>query len=258
MPIQVLPYIQSPLEQLSPHIQQAAGALGAGLGSHQRNKSDQSILASLQNASTSPIDYQTLWAKLSPKAREEYKPFLDSQLRMKEAENKEQLKQQTEQKKEKRETAAFHDSVRPQLNAVKDLAQKYSSSQTTADAEELNTSGFSVTDRIYTHVNKGVINKPKFEQMVNGLAPRAGLSADQNGRRVRSLERLAGLPEHTSPEKFDKELDKELKKSTASDKKESKSSSSEEMVYIVSPKGNRVQIPKSEVDAAVAAGGRLE
>lgn len=92
---QVLPYIPSFLEQLSPHISQTAGAIGTGIGQHYRNKADASILQQLQSGTVKPVDYPTLWSKLSPAARKTNEPFLASHLRTQEAAAKEEQKRET-------------------------------------------------------------------------------------------------------------------------------------------------------------------
>ena len=93
--VQVLPYVPSFLEQLSPHIAQAGGAIGAGIGQHYRNKADASILQQLQSGTVKPVDYPTLWSKLSPGARKTNEPFLASHLRTQEAAAKEEHKRET-------------------------------------------------------------------------------------------------------------------------------------------------------------------
>jgi len=93
--VQVLPYVPSFLEKLSPHISEVAGAVGAGVGQHYRNKADQSILQQLQSGTVKPVDYPTLWSKLSEGARKKHEPFLASHLRTQEAAAKEEQKRET-------------------------------------------------------------------------------------------------------------------------------------------------------------------
>jgi len=91
--VQILPYVQSPLEQLAPHIQQAAGMAGQAIGKHQRNKADAPILQQLQSGNVSPIQFNTLWGNLSETARKKYEPFLQSNLRIQEDKAKQENKQ---------------------------------------------------------------------------------------------------------------------------------------------------------------------
>lgn len=76
--VQILPYIESPLQQLAPHIQQAAGALGTGLGQRAKQSSDASIMAQLENAT--PMQITQLIPKLSEDKQKQvlplYSPYL--------------------------------------------------------------------------------------------------------------------------------------------------------------------------------------
>lgn len=101
--VQVLPYIETPLQQLAPHIQQGAQALGMGLGQYQRNKADAPILQQLQSGQLSPTQYQAAWAQLSPTAQKKHEPFLQSNLRMQESQAKEENKQRIQHESKNRE-----------------------------------------------------------------------------------------------------------------------------------------------------------
>lgn len=66
MPVQVLPYVQSALEQLNPYIQQAASGISGALQNRAVNKRTQSILSQLENPELSQIQQATLSAQLPP------------------------------------------------------------------------------------------------------------------------------------------------------------------------------------------------
>jgi hypothetical protein len=79
-------------------------------------------------------------------------------------------------------------------------------------SEELDTLGFWYTDKIYTHFNKGVINKEKFKNMKDELAPNSKLTPRENRARLKSLNTIAGLDPNVSSKDFDRVLDREVKK----------------------------------------------
>lgn len=93
--VQVLPYVPSFLEQISPHVGNVAGTLAGAVGKHYQNKKDETILQQLQSGSASPVNFPTMWSKLSEGARKKYEPFLMSQLRTQEAGAKEEQKRET-------------------------------------------------------------------------------------------------------------------------------------------------------------------
>ena len=60
------------------------------------------------------------------------------------------------------------------------------------------------------------MNEPKFKFIVDSLAPKADLSERRNKARVSSLRLMAGLPKDISVERFDRNLDHEVKKANSS------------------------------------------
>lgn len=206
--VQVLPYVPSFLEQISPQLNQILGGISTGVGAHYRNKADQSILSELQSGNTNPINYPDLWSRLSPETREIHEPFLQSNLRMREAENKEEIKRRSAQA-EKQETREELIPVSQNISSLIDKAAYGAGS--IQDMAELDTSGFWFTDKVYTHFNKGVVSNIRFENMKNELSPNSRQRPSVNRARLASLTRMAGLPSDISSEKFDKILDKEIK-----------------------------------------------
>lgn len=78
--------------------------------------------------------------------------------------------------------------------------------------EQFKTLGFWITDKIFTHFNKGVVSTPKFDEIKNNLSPRADLSERQNRGRINSLKTILNLPSDISSKEFDKIVDGEMKK----------------------------------------------
>lgn len=73
--------------------------------------------------------------------------------------------------------------------------------------EEFDKKSLWMTDKIFTHFNKGVINKPKWETIKDELAPNSKLSKNENIARTNALESMLELPPDISPEEFDNYVD---------------------------------------------------
>ncbi len=103
--VQVLPYVPSFGERLTPILNEALGKVGEGFSKLQKRKSDQAILEAIRSGKSSDTDLMTLWNRMSPEGRKENEAFLNSQLRIQESTHKEELKRETEdiQKAEKSE-----------------------------------------------------------------------------------------------------------------------------------------------------------
>lgn len=213
--VQILPYIPTPLEQLTPHIAQAAGSIGSAYGQHQRNKADQTILQQIQNIQsgqqgTSTIDLPVLWNKLSPATRKTYEPFLQSELRKQEAASRETDKRETG-KLEKREKA---ESLLGTVKEMEDLIPYTGSTdipwspsflgnslnrgavQKRATFDELAASAASFFRDLET---KGQLPLGLYEKVIEPRLPSSKLSERQNKGRLEGLTSLAkrygGLPE---------------------------------------------------------------
>src|SRR5690242_337200 len=103
--VQVLPYVQSPLEQLNPYIQQAAQVGGGLARSYLSQRGDATVLQQIQEKAASgtgnPLEYATLWGRLSEGARKKYEPLLQSQLKMQEAQTQSQLRERESEAKQR-------------------------------------------------------------------------------------------------------------------------------------------------------------
>lgn len=73
--IQTLPYQQTPLEQLMPHVEQAVGDLSTGFGKYLSNKKDVSILEQIKSAQT-PMEQMSLIMQLSPQKQAVAAPLI--------------------------------------------------------------------------------------------------------------------------------------------------------------------------------------
>ena len=74
----------------------------------------------------------------------------------------------------------------------------------------MNKLGFWITDQLYTHFNKGVMNIPKLEQVKKELAPNSENSEREYKARVDALEAIASLPPDIDSKTLDKYVDKKI------------------------------------------------
>lgn len=77
--------------------------------------------------------------------------------------------------------------------------------------QEFTNTGWWVTDKVYTHFNKGVISDKKLKIIQEELAPRGDLFQSKNKARIAALRRLYNLPKNISSAAFDKQLEREVK-----------------------------------------------
>lgn len=203
--VQVLPYIQTPLEQLTPHINQIAGGIGAGVGQHYRNKADTSILTQLQSGQVSPANYPTLWAKLSPEARKTYEPFLQSAIRQQEAGNKENLKRETadlekEEKsnavlgtaKEMRDLIEYTGSTRiPFTKSAGARTDSFVNREGLQKRNKFDTLAASAASFFRDLDTKGQLPQGLYEAVIKPRLPNSELSERENLGRIEGLEELA-------------------------------------------------------------------
>lgn len=78
--------------------------------------------------------------------------------------------------------------------------------------EGIDSAGFWVTDKIYTHFNKGQMSEAKLDFIRQDIAPRSGLSEREYKSRVNALRRISNLPRDIPVGKLDKILEQEAKK----------------------------------------------
>ncbi len=126
--------------------------------------------------------------------------------------------------------------------------------------QELDSLGFFIADRVFTHFNKGVISKDKLKK-IETLAPNSKYSDRANYGRVNSLERLANLPDSLNEKQFDAAIAKEKTKIAKTDEQGAKIEKKQlgpppkGHQWIKTPSGKTVPIPDAEVADALASGG---
>ena len=95
---------------------------------------------------------------------------------------------------------------------LKDETGKQLSNQEIKSIREgITNTGLWVTDKIFTHFNKGTLNKAKWESLKEDLAPRADLPPKVNRARIDGLKRILGLPSDAPRKIVDKVIDGEVK-----------------------------------------------
>lgn len=207
---QVLPYVQSPLEQLTPYI----GQLGEGvreIGTKiANNRKSENFNKIINDPNSSDIQIANAFSQLPKDIKESSGPLYTQALR-----NRGQAAQQAGKVNEGLNTQGFKSSA----SRLRELLPKTGSSvfvsfpgtQTYQDRAEFDKLGFLLADNVYTHFNKGALTDKKFDYVKNELAPQAGLLQGENEARISALERIAGLPPDIDPEKLDSIIDKEVK-----------------------------------------------
>lgn len=221
--VQVLPYVPSFLEQATPHLGNIGFGIGNLIGQNQKQKRDQTLLNEIQGGQASPVQLSKIWSSLSPEARKTYEPFLASQLRIQENEQKLQQKEASTQRQAETEKETARQEFIPMAKTIDGLIDRAAyGTGSIKDMADLDASGFWYTDKVYTHFNKGVVSNVRFENMKNELAPNSKQRPSVNRARLGALNRMAGLPSDISSEKFNKILDKEIKNVEKIEAKEDK------------------------------------
>lgn len=214
--VQVLPYVQSPLERLTPYIAQAAGNIGQGIGQHYRNKTDQSILEQIQSGEISAANLPSAWGKLSESARNKYEPFLKSQLNIEEAKAKEEAKAGVK-KTEKKERAIGLLKTSDEMEALLPYtgSTRVPGKSFNATPGGLNRTGLEKRNEFDTLAadaasffrdleTKGQLPQGLYEQVIKPRLPNSELSERENLGRIKGIKALAkkygGIEESNSLE----------------------------------------------------------
>jgi len=279
--VQVLPYIPSFGERLAQVAGQVVGDVGSTLvQKHFQNKesnADRDIIANLRPDS-SPIELLHAYGTLSKQGQANVSPILQQLIRGQTQENiagakavanqqAEEKKSQEAQEKQKAELAGVNDTLQwlkdnvgytgttgifalgsKSFGGGKQLAPGVNSPAFNREAvekrQQYKSAGFLLADKIFTKFNKGTISKDKLK-IVQQLAPDPEVSERENLGRIAALEKMMALPPDIGKKEFDKQLQEKVREVK------------ESPVKVVSPSGKIVEIPESEVSAALKAGGKL-
>jgi hypothetical protein len=126
-----------------------------------------------------------------------------------------------------------------------------------AKREEINTTGIWMADAIYTHFNKGVLNKEKWEDVKGRFATNADLPAEVNRARMAAARRIMGLPSNAPSKVVNEVINKETKALDKIEKSKGGSSKKEESagkVIMKAPNGQEVPMDAANVQEALKRG----
>jgi hypothetical protein len=144
------------------------------------------------------LGYTKEIARLPP---DERKIALQNQFQGKALEQKQQQevqKEQREQQETKTQIQELRDDISytgyPIFSGIKPLVGKIPGTEAHRKRKGFEKSSIWITDKIFSHFNKGTISKPKLELIVKDLAPHPDLSQSENLARLDALDRAIGLP----------------------------------------------------------------
>ena len=239
--VQVLPYVQTPLEQLLTYISQAVGNVADGIGQFKANRSDEAIMKQLPNAS--PIELLGLIPKLSEDKRKEatdlYSPYI-----------KEHAKQQGEiggnSSLTNEDYSQILDELEDDVKTGKAGLQQYLTSfipgpigaaarENTARFQSKATSLLGLAQKVA--LRQGIRNQNEFKTFLSRTIPNDNDTVETSKGKIdalRSYIKGGKIPE--SAYKVE--------------------GASSEFVKIKAPNGKEYDIPKGEADAAIKAGGK--
>lgn len=239
--VQVLETPLSPLQALTPQINQTVGNLVQGFKQRGINKSDQAIINQFEsNPNMSPMEMLANYGRLSPEKQQAYTPVIQQF-----------LKTNAIQESKERESQSAHEDISQSVNSLIDKLEsgevgKFNQwNQLFAKGREnrayFDVLAVGIESRLAQMLGKGTLNQKRFDYLM-GLLPKASnTDATNRGKLKAFVEEFkvnAKNPEYRSSNDAQQEQ---------SDGK-----------YLVSPTGKRVFIPKDQVEAALKAGGKLE
>lgn len=209
---QILPGNPTFAQQLLPQINQSLGQVLQGVQKGASNSADQSAFDKIANLPSESTWQQKVGALqgLSADKLKYLSPILGNIINN----GGEQSAKAQEKSKETESIQNSFDSLeqntelasRGGIHPIKRLKSEFAKgSDYSQVASDYDSTGFFLTDKLFTHFNKGTISKDKLK-LVQDLSPNSKLSQSQNKGRIQALKRLFDLPSDASSEKFNKEL----------------------------------------------------
>ena len=235
--------------------------LGQGLKNYQgyqAQKNDEQLIGSLNNPNLSDIERIGIASKLSPERQQAFLPLysdvLQTQNKQKVQQNEANIKQQQAQLEEMRANEEV-------LGTIDELSEKLVEGGT-GFWNQFNTVfpkgrekrayfdnlSVGIEKRLVEMVGKGTLSKERFKY-IQGLLPKASDTDATNRGKLKALakEFKGGVPAA---------LEQEKKMAVKVDKAQ-KQAAKNGMTWIISPSGKQIEIPLSELEAALASGGQL-
>ena len=121
--------------------------------------------------------------------------------------------------------------------------------------EEFDSSGIWAADKVYTHFNKGVLNKEKWEDIKTKFAPNSELPSYINKARTAALRRIMGLAPNSSPAAVNTIIERESKALEKIEKSKGNiKGNSSGKVMMKAPNGEDVPMDANMVQEAISRG----
>lgn len=203
--VQVLPYIQSPLEQLQPYIQNFAQTIGHGLRQRGINRQNEGAMAAFQTAQT-PMEQISAFSKFHPDTQKNLSPLVT------------QLIKNSQSKKE--EQMISDEAIDSSLNTIENLLDTsssvglsanpmdYFSDQALEDKGQWDTAKLNLIAALRDKVNKGVLTNQKFKFIIDSMPDFHSRKATSSGKLKELRKQL--LPSEQSEGKMRKAENKSI------------------------------------------------
>lgn len=208
--VQVLPAVPSFGEKLAETLAQAGGNIGQGFIERQQRANDQQIMNQLaSNPSATSMDMIKAYTSLSKPTQATIAPLMQQYIKGQQqfADTGQEEKKQTANQLNQLEEMIPYTGV-TKIPFMKSSTWGGLARETLQKREQFTTQGFWITDKVYTHFNKGQISEKKLQQIKDNLAPRADLSERKNKGRIAALRAMASLPSDADAKIVNKVIDK--------------------------------------------------
>lgn len=234
-------------EKLGEALGGAIGNVGLGVVDRFQRQKDQRVLDQLlTQPGSSPVQQINAFSSLSPRSQQSLTPLFTHFLDMQRVQGAQQAERAEKQQAEVQE----HEDISELINEASDELAKGKLGVGVAKLNKLTAKGresrayfdelaLGIEKRLANMVGKGALSVPRFEYLKKNLPSSDNTDATNRGK----LRALA------------KEFKVDIQKGAAQEKK---LSSKSEGRVVISPSGKRVMIPENELEAALAAGGKLE
>ena len=266
--VQVLPYVPSPLEQLTPHLAQFGANIGEGLARRAVNKQDQAAFKEFETADTDIAKFSAL-SKLSTERLKAvtplYSSFMKTQAKSQELAQKQAVESAEKQEAQRGISQGFEraDELIPYggTGGKQAILGHIPYTEASGKREELDSLGLWLADAVYTKFNKGTLAKVKWDDLKTKFALNSGLSDVENHARSNAMKTIMGLPSNISEDKFEQVVKKQEKEIAAIDKAEKQkghvilNKESKNLVTVRAPDGSEYQMTPQQAKEAVAKGG---
>ena len=159
--VQVLPYVQSPLEQLTPHLAQFGANIGEGLARRAVSKQDEAAYKQFETAKT-PMEQVNAYLKFSPETQKAIGPVISSLIKNKQ--EGESSSQNIQGSFENLVGLLGSENIGVRTNLAQFFGDKALSEQAEFENSKIN-----LIAELRDRVNKGVLSNQKFNYLIERL-----------------------------------------------------------------------------------------